>query len=70
MPPVGFEPTISAGERLQTHALDGAANGTGCHFYYAFNLHNAYFQTAANQHSEFIILTLRRLEADPCRLAV
>jgi len=30
MPPVGFEPTISAGERPQTHALDRAATGTGC----------------------------------------
>ena len=29
MPAVGFEPTISAGERPQTYALDGAANGTG-----------------------------------------
>ena len=29
MPPVGFEPTISAGERLQIYALDRAATGTG-----------------------------------------
>ena len=29
MPPVGFEPTISAGERPQTYALHRAANGTG-----------------------------------------
>ena len=29
MPPVGFEPTISAVERLQTYALDRAATGTG-----------------------------------------
>ena len=29
MPLVGFEPSISAGERPQTHALDGAATGTG-----------------------------------------
>ena len=29
MPQVGFEPTISAGERPQTHALDRAATGTG-----------------------------------------
>ena len=29
MPPVGFEPTISAGERSQTYALDRAATGTG-----------------------------------------
>ena len=29
MSPVGFEPTISEGERPQTHALDRAATGTG-----------------------------------------
>jgi len=29
MPPVGFEPMISAGERPQTYALDRAAAGTG-----------------------------------------
>ena len=31
MPPVGFEPTVSAGERPHTHALDRAATGTGCY---------------------------------------
>jgi hypothetical protein len=29
MPPVGFEPNISAGERQQTYTLDRAATGTG-----------------------------------------
>ena len=29
MLPVGFEPTISAGERPKTYALDRAATGTG-----------------------------------------
>jgi len=29
MPPVGFEPTISAGERPQTYTLDRDATGTG-----------------------------------------
>ena len=29
MPPVGFEPTILAGERPQTYALDRAATGMG-----------------------------------------
>jgi len=29
MPPVRFKPTISAGERPQTYALDRAATGTG-----------------------------------------
>jgi hypothetical protein len=29
MPPVEFEPTISAGERPQSYALDRAATGTG-----------------------------------------
>jgi len=28
MPQVGIEPTVSAGERLQTYTLDSAANGT------------------------------------------
>ena len=32
MPPVGFEPTISAGERPQTYALDRAATGTGINY--------------------------------------
>ena len=30
MPSVGFEPLVSAGERPQTYALDGATTGTGC----------------------------------------
>ena len=34
MPPVGFEPTVSAGERPQTYALDRAATGTGTGMYY------------------------------------
>ena len=29
MTSVGFEPVISAGERLQTHALERAGSGTG-----------------------------------------
>ena len=29
MLPVGFEPTISAGERPKTYALDRTATGTG-----------------------------------------
>ena len=29
MPPVGFEPTISAGKRPKTYAVDRAATGTG-----------------------------------------
>jgi len=34
MPPVRFEPTISAGEQPQTYALDRAATGTGIKFTY------------------------------------
>ena len=41
MPPVGFEPAISAGERPQTYALDHAATGTGMYlFLYSSNCHN------------------------------
>jgi len=32
MPPVGFEPTISAGERPQTYVLDRAATGTSTNY--------------------------------------
>jgi len=35
MPPVGFEPTVSAGDRPQTYALDGAATGIGTYLLYA-----------------------------------
>ena len=33
MTPVGFEPTISAGELPQTYALDRAATGIGINIY-------------------------------------
>ena len=36
MPPAGFEPTISAGERPQTHALDRAETGTGAAYLFSF----------------------------------
>jgi hypothetical protein len=36
MPPVGFKPTMSAGERPQTYALDRAAIGTGRSVLYKF----------------------------------
>ena len=36
MPPVGFEPTIAAGERLKTYALDRAATGTGTVVFYIY----------------------------------
>ena len=37
MPPVGFEPTIAAGVRPKTYALDCAATGIGIlHLYGSF----------------------------------
>ena len=47
MPPVGFEPTISAGERPKTYALDRAATGTGAHGPYAYlfvSMNSNYFK--------------------------
>ena len=35
MPPVGFEPSILAGDRLQIHALDRSATGIGNNNYYS-----------------------------------
>ena len=40
MPPVGFEPMISAVERLQTYALDRAATGTGTTYYMLYYYNN------------------------------
>jgi hypothetical protein len=34
MPPVGFEPTISAGERPKIYALDCTTTGTGTLYLY------------------------------------
>ena len=34
MPTVGFEPTITAGERPETYVLDRTATGTGGYKYY------------------------------------
>jgi hypothetical protein len=34
MPPVGFEPITPTGKRPQTYALDCAATGTACLYYY------------------------------------
>ena len=39
-PRVGFEPTISAGERPKTYALDRAATGTGNEFINVSNIQN------------------------------
>ena len=44
MPPVGFEPTISAGERPQTYALDRAATGTGVEDLYVRQRYKAQVQ--------------------------
>ena len=42
MPPVGFESTISAGERPQTQALERAANGTGSYLWLTDNKSHAF----------------------------
>ena len=50
MTPVGFETTISAGERPQSYVLDRAATGTGVTFYCIFpNCHRASFCKSPKQ---------------------
>jgi len=48
MPPVGFEPTVPAGERPQNDALDRAATGTSSSSisvpYYAHDLMGNHWQ--------------------------
>ena len=46
MPLVGFEPTLSAGERPQTYALDRTATGTGsATIIAAYKFNSAPFET-------------------------
>ena len=57
MPPVGFEPTVSAGERPQTYALDRAATGTGKLYILAYQ--NSLSKASALHHTNtlnFILL--------------
>jgi len=55
MPPVGFDPTVSAGERPQTYALDRAATGTG---------------TVSNQQCHISILLVPHMQGGGCTTAV
>ena len=48
MPPVGFEATISAGERPQTYALDRAATGTGIILYHIHHIKLVYLNPLAD----------------------
>ena len=56
MPPVGFEPTISAGERPQTYALDRAAIGTGYAKYITLQIHWPNFM-CENEYLFFLLQT-------------
>ena len=54
----GFEPTISAGERPQTYALDRTANGTDYAYYVTINILLVHVQTCAGN----IYVTVKRNE--------
>jgi hypothetical protein len=61
MPPAGFEPTISAGERPQTYALDRGATTTGRYLYIIYNNINV------DQFNQLKVLILRTaLRSDIC----
>ena len=53
MSPVGFEPTISAGERPQTNAFDGAATGTGLDVLYELKIRLAYAETVSEDRNPY-----------------
>ena len=58
MPPVGFEPTISAGERPKTYALDPAATGTDFCFGIIVFLILSFLQILAERRQKFISLEI------------
>jgi len=54
---VGFEPTISAGERPKTYTLDRAGTGTGTYihrFYRSVRSHLMYTNVSINNTAVFI----------------
>ena len=76
MPPVRFEPTISAGERPHTYALDRPATGIGSkynyfEYIYKFKLLKAIkFSTNFGWNRMKIIGTALRLPPPPCDSSV
>jgi len=65
MPPAGFEPTISAGERPQTYALDRVATGTGIIIIIINAYYNCVINSQYNYHEEDVgsyWMTLRKGE--------
>ena len=66
MPPVGFEPTISAGERPQNYALDRAATGTGILSKYHIKCRHIYKYREVAQHKKIalLLLALKALESN------
>jgi len=54
MPQVGFEPTISAGERPQTYAVDRAAAETGTSKHY--QVHVIHYEIAEDTFRKFLSL--------------
>ena len=58
MPLVGFEPTISGGERPQTYALDRAATGTGSLRIYITNIYVVYIHIYVYKIKYYIYNTL------------
>jgi hypothetical protein len=56
MPPAGFEPTISAGERAQTYDLDRTATGT---FYATLLITNSIFF--------FFLIAIESVKGIKCR---
>jgi len=57
MPQVGFEPTISAGERPQTYPVDHAATGNGMHIYIYIHA-RAHARTRYFVHCSYFILSV------------
>jgi len=59
MPLTGFEPAVPASERLQTHALDGAATVIGVSRNTAYNS-SLYFCTGSSCNESSLLLKLMK----------
>ena len=56
MPPVEFEPTMSAGERSHTHALDRVTTGTNWSDVYIYIVAQALFRNTVYMYLYSVVL--------------
>ena len=70
MPPVGFEPAIPAGERLQSHALDRSATGIGTSDQYKSEIRYEIHKSVSGVKKFTVVMLIRNTELHETKYVV